>query len=1058
MWRYLLFSLLLILSGAPPLAADASLPAAPPRFITDDADGGLPNAVVTSLAEDRSGFLWVGNARGAARFDGQRYRQYGNRWSVPSDETSVFVRALLAARDGTLWVGTDFAGLAHYDPLQDQLVPVTFGMSLPAIYSASALADDDTGRLWIGTDGQGLLVWDPDGSVRQWQRADNQGLPDDRINRLLIDRAGTLWVGTWDGLVSLPTGESELRGTGHAVLDHLSVTALFEAEDGQLWVGGNDGQLWRLSTADRTAQMVTDEVGASTVHTFLQIDADTLWVGCDDGIEIRSTHDGTLHRHLRHQPGNPHSLAANEVRTLLRDRGGQIWVGGYGGGLQRHNPLNAAFRLLDRHAFADAAPAFDNPNVRSIVVLDDERILLGTQDRGILVLDAQLQAQDVLRDALGQPLLRDVRVTGLAQTIDGAVWIGSDAGLFRRDTDGVDLKHFELEHGRVRRLLADPQGGLWIATEDGLSWSRPGAAALERKHNEDGHPLRRSVNAMGFDSKHRLWVGGEFGLGVLTDPGGDVRLVDASHPARGDIFDVIGLWVDDIDTVWFDTPSGLFRLHPDSEGEGRVEAISALYGAAGQPFGANLMMDAQKRLWSQDHLLDQKAGRLITLGPADGAVLGSPWFRAFAQMPDGRLLFGGTQGLLVVEPQSYQSPHYDAPLVITSLHIDGASVTPASMQNGLQLHPGQRRLEIEFAALDYSASDELHYAYRLVGESPVWIQSDASHRVATFANLAPGTYRFELRSSDRFGRVGNNTLSLPLIVQPAWWQLWWVRLAALLLLVGAVLALMQQRTKWLRAHQHRLEKSVATRTRELQDMAAALREKSRALEVVSLTDPLTGLRNRRHFSERIDADAKEVVRQRDAERAKGLPATNIGLVFFLFDIDHFKQINDHYGHAAGDAVLKQVADCLRTCFRQSDDLVRWGGEEFLVVARGLSPRQAEALAERAVRGIAEHTYVLPDQRVLRRTCSLGYASYPLQAKYPRQVRWADVVELADRAMYVAKRAGRNGWVGIEGGEDEPLPPDLLQNLAAEFDAGRLRVHSSLPLDAVRQALATGNGS
>lgn len=1057
MWRLLLLPLLLIPSAASLLAAEASLPAPPPRFISLDAGDGLPNAVVTSLAEDSAGFLWFGNARGAARFDGQHFRQYGNRWSVSSGETSVFVRTLLAARDGTLWVGTDFAGLARYDPIQDQLVPVTFDATLPTVFSASALIDDDAGRLWIGTDGQGLITRGADGTLWHVQHDDGHGLPDDRINRLLIDHTGTVWVGTWAGLVSLVPGANELQSTGNTALDQLSVTALFEADDGQLWVGGNDGQLWRLSDHGRVAQRVTDDVGHAAVHALLQIDARTLWIARADGIEIRSARDGTVQGNLRHQPGNPHSLAGNEVRTLLRDRGGQIWVGGYGGGLQRYNPHNAAFRLLDRHVLAAAGPAFDDPNVRSVLVLDEGRVLLGTQDRGILVLDGQLQAQEVLRDGAGEPLLRGVRVTGLAQTIDQALWIGSDAGLFRRDPDTAQLHHFELEHGRVRRLLADPRGGLWIATEDGLSRHRPGTTRVERKFDEHGQPLRKSVNALAFDSGQRLWVGGEFGLGFLADPDADVQLVPAAHPARGDIIDVLGIWVDAADAVWFDTPSGLFRLQPDRDGGGPVDAISVQYAGAGQPFGANLLMDAKGRLWSQDHLLDQLAGRLVTFGPADGAALGSPWFRAYAQMADGRMLFGGTQGLLVVDPRHYQLPQYDPPLVITGVRIDGTLVTPARARAGLRLDPDARRLEIEFAALDYSAPDEVRYRYRLVGESEEWIDADASHRVATFANLAPGAYRFELRTSDRHGRPGSSTLTLPLVAQPAWWQLWWVRLAALMVLLAVIFALMQQRTRWLLAHQRQLERRVAARTRELQDMAAALREKSRALEEVSLTDPLTGLRNRRDFSDRIGACADEVLQQRDGAHANARACTEINLVFFLLDIDHFKQINDCCGHAAGDAVLKQVADCLRDTFRGGHDLLRWGGEEFLVVARDLTPDEAATLAERAVRGIAEHAFVLPDQRIMRRTCSLGYASYPLQTGYPHQVRWADVVELADRAMYLAKRAGRNGWVGIEGGRGEPLPPDFLQDLPGQFDAGHIKLQSSLPLEAVLRALATGNG-
>lgn len=1046
--------LLLMLWACPLAAALPQLPADPPRFSTLGSGEGMPSGVITSLAQDRTGFIWMGTARGLVRFDGYRYRLYANRWSVPSEETSVFVRSLLASRDGGLWVGMDFTGLARYDAASDELVLVDTHAAMPASFSVNALAEDAEGRLWAGTDDQGLLVRHPDGRIQSIRQEDGSGLPDNRIESLLIDQHGTLWLGTWNGLARRKPAETSFTPIA---LDGPTarITALFQGSDGQIWIGSRDGRLWRIAADDRVVVVTSpgdQDHGNGAIHALLQATPDALWIGGAVGVDIRATADGRLLHQVRHQPGNPASLASGEIRTLLRDNGGQFWVGGYGGGVQRHNSLNTAFLLRDRHSLAAIDSALDDLNVRAVLEMHDGRILLGTHGRGIVMLDAQLHPLGALHDSNGEPLLRNVRVAALAQTRDNALWIGSDAGLFRRADDAAPLQSFPLETGRARRLLADPLGNLWIGAEDGLWLHRPGAEHLERVHDDLGAALVGDINALGLDPAGRLWIGGEFGLALLAHADGTARRIEAAHPARGHNPDVLGLLADIDGSVWFDTPAGLFHLHPDDTGHEAVTAISKKYGISGRPFGANLLRDAQGRMWTQDHVLDPSQDRVLALGPADGAALGSAWYRAYAHTRSGMLLFGGTQGLLAVIPARFRFSDYAAPLAITDVRIDGVSTPRALDQKGLTLVPGQRSIAIEFASLDYSAPERTRYAYRLLGESNDWNEVDAGYRVATFANLAPGDYQFELRGSTRAGRLGETPLSVPLKVHAAWWQTWWARIGALVVLGTLLHGLIQQRTRWLRARQHQLERHVAARTRELQNVSAALQEKSRALEEASLTDPLTGLRNRRYFAAHIETDVSDSLRRHQSDAAGSHDAMQADLLFFMLDIDHFKQVNDEYGHAAGDAVLTQVAERLRACFRDTDHLVRWGGEEFLIVARHATRQHAEELAERVVQAIGSVPFELPDRRRLHRTCSLGHAAFPLQATFPHQSRWGDVVELADLALYAAKRAGRNGWVGIISDQGEPLPLDWRRHFPDMIDAGQLHTIGSLPTDAVRRAL------
>ncbi|HUH54254.1 MAG TPA: GGDEF domain-containing protein, partial [Rhodanobacter sp.] len=174
-------------------------------------------------------------------------------------------------------------------------------------------------------------------------------------------------------------------------------------------------------------------------------------------------------------------------------------------------------------------------------------------------------------------------------------------------------------------------------------------------------------------------------------------------------------------------------------------------------------------------------------------------------------------------------------------------------------------------------------------------------------------------------------------------------------------------------------------------------------------------------------------------------AANINLLFLLIDIDHFKDVNDHYGHAAGDRVLAQLRDITLAAIRETDTPVRWGGEEFLVIARRTNSESGPVIAEHIRRLMAQHEFDLGNGMFIRRTCSIGFASYPVLPNEPWRFSWEDVVSLADQCLYAAKHNGRNSWVGVRqlhtptaGTTDLPLTANL-DALVAE---GYLRLQVS----------------
>jgi diguanylate cyclase (GGDEF)-like protein len=207
---------------------------------------------------------------------------------------------------------------------------------------------------------------------------------------------------------------------------------------------------------------------------------------------------------------------------------------------------------------------------------------------------------------------------------------------------------------------------------------------------------------------------------------------------------------------------------------------------------------------------------------------------------------------------------------------------------------------------------------------------------------------------------------------------------------------------------------------------------TRLAEELSVTDALTGVRNRRYLQQTIDVDLAASTRRHRAALERRTHPEDADLVFYLLDIDHFKQVNDRYGHVAGDRLLIDLARVLRETCRESDVVLRWGGEEFLIFARFADRELAAAQAERIRAAVERHTTTLDGGRSIRATCSIGFAVFPFAPEWPEALGWQRVIAFADHGTYAAKRAGRNAWVGYSGAT-AALPLDVVYPTPAEID-------------------------
>ncbi|WP_181898314.1 diguanylate cyclase [Alteromonas aestuariivivens] len=239
-----------------------------------------------------------------------------------------------------------------------------------------------------------------------------------------------------------------------------------------------------------------------------------------------------------------------------------------------------------------------------------------------------------------------------------------------------------------------------------------------------------------------------------------------------------------------------------------------------------------------------------------------------------------------------------------------------------------------------------------------------------------------------------------------------------------------------------LKREVKYRTQELEEKNRQLQDAYQTLEQVSLRDPLTGLYNRHYLEAQLPGEIQRC--QHSFVQTAHTHAQDQDLLCFVLDIDNFKRINDDYGHLAGDRFLMQFTKVIRDVFRQTDLLIRWGGEEFLVICRNANRYDMCMLAERFRAAVTEETFYLTDELSIKGSCSIGFCSLPLYRHHPYKLDWQRTFSIMDYCLYAAKNSGKNCWVGvIEGLMEQQGSTRATHHIEQKFALPHLEIATSL---------------
>jgi diguanylate cyclase (GGDEF)-like protein len=934
-------------------------------FHEDGEQEGLNSLTVNCLVQARSGFVWVCTENGLYKFDGATYTRIGAADGLPdSDIVSMHEDAL-----GELWIGTSnhlyHGNGKHFSVISaaPYALAGNLGQQLASTVSGQVLATSRQRLFRLTRAGVGG-AWTVEPFFSQvWLDAHSMN---NKINSIYVARGGSMWMGCGYAVCQVSAQNVKIWGTQEGVPNDIWAYFL-EDSAGRLWARGFHHMVSLSQGGTVFANKDISFASASFGNMNVPIVEDAA-----HRILTRTDHGLAIWRQGRWQMLD----AANGLRfpgitALLVDHEGELWLGTLGKGVQHWLGFGNWETWAAEQGLAE--------NIVWKLVRDRRGTLWAATESGIVIFDSKQGRFVPWHPNASVPR---GQVATVMDARDQSLWFSTFTGriLYYMPATG-EMRHATMPVG-VRQVWLDSSDQAWALTGGGIYRIDPSLKSIT-KVRDPAIPDQLVSDACE-DGSHALWFASKSGL--LRFFAGQWSKIAIPGKDEVDGFASVACAADG--TLWLAGAStSLSHLRVKQATAGLVATDAEMLPP--QVFDSAevffVRFDRRGWLWvgtgSGVYVFNGISWRHITA--KDGLTWNECNEGAFLADDDGSVWIGTANGLShLLHPEKLFEQQ---PLSIISAD---ATFGEARVTTDASFPWTREPLRVHMASSAIADQRSVIYRYRFAGLERSWTASKSQDLL--FSSLPDGNYRLDLYAEDTDRGVRSPLTTISFRLRPPWWRSIPFEIVWSSSLLALVYAFMRFRERQLRDRQAHLEALVRARTQELEWEKQNLEKAHEALREQNLHDGLTGLLNHGAICDVLDREMARALRD------------GIALTIVMIDLDHFKSVNDTYGHIAGDVVLREFAQRITGSIRIYDAAGRYGGEEFLVILPDFDAERDRSRLASIHQGICQEPVQIQNGQV-KISCSFGvsvlFRDHPLAAM--------QFIDQADKALYKAKDAGRN---------------------------------------------------
>lgn len=790
---------------------------------------GLSQSSVLAIEQDSVGFLWIGTKDGLNRFDGYDFINFKYDPNSENSLSNNEISCLEAEGNRYLWIGTRSGGINRLEFASGRITRFS-NLTYDGLVRDILL--DSQSNLWVATS-EGLFLFKKDengdrnapvnvSKTTVYRRETNEPFIPTRMHNSITSffelKPGVLIVGAEQGLFEYNIERNEFRSISPVTLSVTIFTNIMGDSKGNIWAGSYDG-LYQLKPSDNgreytvtvynSHQLPNNRLPVEWVEQIVEDHRGHIWVGTRGGGLVRIVKEKVeaVYTYSSYESGD---LPDNLINSLLIDRTGILWIGTESMGLVYLDLLAKQFYSV-RPATPYRAGLSDN--LVTAITGSKDILWVGTAGSGIDIFSVngfKIEKKGNLPRVILNSNLYKSEIVSLLYDNEKVLWIGSATNSLVSYTEKSGFESY-IVNGFVFSLFEDKRGNIWFGTWGrGLGYINKQTRVIDQYSQTPENSLGLSsdkVLAIFIDSRDYIWVGTKGG-------GVSVAHIDHVFNRTGRFYtlkhisgntnslsynDVYAILEGDDGEIWLATGSGLDKIEiPHGmrmeqaliDNKLKFTHLTESDGLIGGLVYA-LQKDNKGDLWLGTNKgitrFSPVNNSIIFYGPNDGLQSGKFHPNASFKQKNGNLMFfGGVDGLTYFCPDSILPNPYTASVRITGLRLHNEIIRPGErfkdrkiLENNishtkyLELAFQDNEITLEFSALHFSSPDKNRYQYRLLGFNDEWQTTTSQNRRATYTNLRPGDYVFEVKATNNDGILGTDVARLNLRILPPWWRTPW---------------------------------------------------------------------------------------------------------------------------------------------------------------------------------------------------------------------------------------------------------------------------------------------